>query len=254
MPVITLLLALLQGSAERAGAQSQNRLAIRVQAVDTLGAPVSGVNVVILTVRRDTLGRGTTTDDGRALIAIDSGAGDRQVVARKIGFRRNDQFVRIHAAETLLVSIRLQRPQPTLPLVTVTERRRGVPYNFISADEIDSMSLHRTIYEARDIVLKLRPDMVNASHCPPRPPPLSVWVNGKRMFGPGMPMDSVLAQIHAEHVSEIRYENCQSSRIRGNGGRNAIFVSLKPGIAFDLKYGSFIVDRDSMLRAINRKP
>ena len=73
------------------------------------------------------------------------------------------------------------------------------------------------------------------------------------MFSPGLPSDSVLAEIRAEHVSEIKYESCFSNVVNKMGGSDAIFVTLKPGIAFDLKYGSFIADQDSMIRAINRK-
>ena len=270
------LVAMLAASAcvVRTGDAQVVRRAVRVQVADSSGAPLGGVDVVVLTVRRDTLGRGATGDDGRALIPIDSGSGDRQVVGRKIGFRRSDLFIRIARAETLSVTLRMRRAVQTLAPVTVTEQQRLL-YNFISADEIDSMSPHRTIYEARDIVLKLRPDMMNGVHCAPttarrtsvlrggrvtRIPNtelgsgVTIWVNGRRIFSPGMPSDSVLAAIRAEHVSEIKYENCQSTAVPRLGGNNAIFVTLKPGIAFDLKNGSFIADQDSMVRAINRKP
>ena len=270
------LAAILAASAcvVRTGNGQVVRRAVRVQVADSSGAPLGGVDVVVLTVRRDTLGRGTTGDDGRALIAIDSGSGDRQVVGRKIGFSRSDLFIRITQAETLSVTLRMRRAVQTLAPVTVTEQRRLL-YNFINADEIDSMSAHRTIYEARDIVLKLRPDMMNGSHCAPsgarrttvsrggrvtRMPNtelgvgVTIWVNGRRIFSPGMPSDSVLAAIRAEHVAEIKYESCFSTTVNKMGAGNAIFVTLKPGIAFDLKNGSFIADQDSMIRAINRKP
>jgi hypothetical protein len=257
--------------------QTPPRRAVRLQVSDTSGAPLGGVNVVVLNVQRDTVGRGTTDDNGRALVAVDSGAGDRQVVARRIGFVRSDIFLRLVKPETLAVSLTLRRVVATLAPVTVTERRR-TPYDYINADEIDSMSTKRTIFEARDIVLKLRPDMMggrspcgiggvsvrrtavtNAGRVSRIPNPglgggVTVWVNGRRIFSPGIPTDSVLAQIRAEHVSEIKYENCQSTVIAKNGGNNAIFVTLKAGVAFDLKYGSFVVDSDSMLKAINRRP
>ena len=228
----------------RAGDAQVVRRAVRVQVADSSGSPLVGVDVVVLTVRRDTLGRGTTGGDGRALIPIDSGSGDRQVVGRKIGFSRSDLFIHIAKAETLSVTLRMRRAVQTLAPVTV-------------------------------IVLKLRPEMMNRVHCAPatarrtsvlrggrvtRIPNtelgsgVTIWVNGRRIFSPGMPSDSVLAAIRAEHVSEIKYENCQSTAVPRLGGNNAIFVTLKPGIAFDLKNGSFIADQDSMVRAINRKP
>jgi hypothetical protein len=255
--------------------QAPPRRALRIQVTDTARTPLAGVNVVVLNVQRDTLGRGTTDDSGRAFVPVDSGAGDRQVVARRIGYARSDIFVRLVRAETLAVSLTMRRVVATLAQVTVTERRR-TPYDYINADEIDSMTIRRTILEARDIVLKLRPDMLSGTHCggsgsvrrtgvttsgrvsrlafAPPGQGVTIWVNGRRMFSPGIPSDSVLAEIRSEHVSEIKYENCQSLVVAKNGGSNAIFVTLKPGVAFDLKYGSFVVDPDSMLKAINRRP
>ena len=137
--------------ASSGGAQVIRR-AVRVQVTDTAGAPLGGANLAILTLRRDTLGTGITGDDGRATIPIDSGAGDRQIVARQIGYSRSDLWVRLMRAETLSVRLMMRRAATTLATVTITERQR-TPYDFIGADEIDSMSTLRTIYEARDIVM-----------------------------------------------------------------------------------------------------
>jgi len=75
-------------------AQVPVRRALRVQVSDSAGAPVSGTNLVVLTAFRDTLGRGTTGDDGRALILVDSGNGERRLVVRRIGFLRADRVFR----------------------------------------------------------------------------------------------------------------------------------------------------------------
>ena len=82
----------------------------------------------------------------------------------------------------------------------------------------------------------------------------TIWVNGIRVFSPGIPPDSVLAEIFAEHVQEIKYENCGSTTVAKNGGNNAIFVTLKPGIAFDLRNGSSVIDAEAANRATPRKP
>ena len=71
---------------------------------------------------------------------------------------------------------------------------------------------------------------------------------------PGIPPDSVLAEIFAEHVQEIKYENCGSTTVAKNGGNNAIFVTLKPGIAFDLRNGSHVIDAEAANRATSKKP
>jgi len=247
-------LSVIAAFARVAPAHGPVRRALRVEVADSAGAPVAGANLVVLTAFRDTLGRGVTGGDGRALVQVDSGRGERQLVVRRIGFVRADRVFRFAAADTPTVSLVLRRAPQMLATITVEERRKA-PYNFVNADEIDSMSTHRTLYNARDVVYKLRPDMVSGWHCAGmRSSGGTVWVNGRRERSPGFPGDSVLALVHAEHVSEIKYENCTSTVVKRVGGQDAIFVVLKPGVAFDLKHGSFPVDPDSMIRAIKRKP
>lgn len=267
-------LSAIAGFTRVAPVQGPVRRALRVEVTDSAGVPVPGANLVVLTAFRDTLGRGVTGDDGRALVPVDSGRGERQLVVRRIGFARADRVFRFAAADTPTVVVALRRAAQAVAAVTVEARRR-VPYDFVAADEIDSMSTHRTLYNALDVVWKLRPEMANGWRCGSLPPRLSavtadrratvarfraagagitVWVNGRREYWPGLGPDSVLAMIHAEHVSEIKYENCASRVVNRIGGDNAIFVALKPGVAFDVKHGSFAVNADSMIRAINRKP
>jgi hypothetical protein len=50
-----------------------------------------------------------------------------------------------------------------------------------------------------------------------------------------------LGNLKPGHVVEIRYSGCKQSPL-GPRGNNALFVTLKAGIAFDPERGSYVVD------------
>jgi hypothetical protein len=53
-------------------------------------------------------------------------------------------------------------------------------------------------------------------------------------------VDSVLASIRSEHLAEVRYVNCWDTSMSGLGTNNAIYIVLKPGIAWDWGRGSHV--------------
>ncbi|MGH7669909.1 MAG: hypothetical protein ACRENQ_10505 [Gemmatimonadaceae bacterium] len=55
-------------------------------------------------------------------------------------------------------------------------------------------------------------------------------------------LDDALQIIRPQDIAETRHTNCRDTSIPGHGTRNAIFVTLKPGITFDAKHGSYPVD------------
>ncbi len=55
-------------------------------------------------------------------------------------------------------------------------------------------------------------------------------------------VDSILATMRAEHVDVIRLVNCWDTSMPGVGSKNALYVSLKPGIDWDWRRGSFVAD------------
>jgi hypothetical protein len=57
------------------------------------------------------------------------------------------------------------------------------------------------------------------------------------------PPDSPLTHIRPQDISEIRFVDCWTqSTIPGRYGNNALFVTLKSGIGFDVKKGSYVAD------------
>lgn len=58
-------------------------------------------------------------------------------------------------------------------------------------------------------------------------------------------VQSVLSTIHPEHIEEMNYAGCDDFTVDATRARNAVFVTLKPGVAFEPGRGSFVVDAKS---------
>jgi len=255
-----------------AGGQQGSQLAVRIQVVDSSGAPVANADVAVFRGLTAVTASGTTDDAGRRTLSVPHG-GEYSLVVRRIGFQRADQFFR-GDRETIDLRITLRRSTQTLPTVNVTaaEDLKRKSYH-IDADDIAASS--RPIIDGWDVVTKLRPDMIH-----PRPPggvdPCGlyyVWVNGRRiMFAPineglavkaaqtrraakavphlgvtgigGVPLNvqSVLSSIHPEHIAEMNYADCNDFSVDATRARNAVFVTLKPGIGFEPGTGSFVAE------------
>ncbi|HXD47157.1 MAG TPA: carboxypeptidase-like regulatory domain-containing protein [Gemmatimonadaceae bacterium] len=58
-------------------------------------------------------------------------------------------------------------------------------------------------------------------------------------------VQSVLATIHPEHIAEMTFHDCNDFSINRAHARNALFVVLKPGVAFEPGIGSYVLDEGS---------
>lgn len=258
-------------------AQQAATIVVDVRVVDTMSKPVGGSEVSAVRELRRVLASGTTDDAGRRRLVVPRGAdADLQIVVRKIGYQRAERFV-VASRDTLAIAIVLHESARELPAVTVTAeqdvRRRA---NHIEADEIAASE--RPILDGLDVLTKLRPDMIY-SRIPGGADPCGlfyVWVNGKRIVFP--PIDaalaarqsqlrhaaratphigptglatvpvsvqSVLSSIHPEHIAEINYADCNDFSVDATRARNAVFVTLKPGVGFEPGRGSYVVDTGS---------
>jgi hypothetical protein len=273
-PIRALLLTLvplaLVGS--RAAAQHAQTV-VRVRVVDTAGAPVANVDVAILHGLNTVAASGTTDDAGMRSLTIPRGGGDFQIVVRRIGFQRSDQFFRADRDSVALRMV-LRRATQQLPTVNVTaEQDLRRKHYHVDADEIASST--RPIIDGLDILTKLRPDIIY-SRVPSGADACGlfyIWVNGQLIqFAPvndalamktaqarraaratphigatglatvPVNVQSVLASIHPEHIAEINYADCNDFSVEKTRARNAVFVTLKPGIGFEPGTGSFVAD------------
>jgi hypothetical protein len=68
------------------------------------------------------------------------------------------------------------------------------------------------------------------------------WINGEHVSLGGVPEmspESLLVLIKPEHVDQIEYKGCYDNSMSVPGGRNALFVVLKPGYVFDYSRGTY---------------
>jgi hypothetical protein len=90
---------------------------------------------------------------------------------------------------------------------------------------------------------------------PPTPTPATAYRRGNRpLSDAAAPRDlepdprlhvpvavwSVLSTIKPEHIAEMNYADCYDFQMP-RGGRNAVYVTLKPGVAFEPGIGSYVV-------------
>ena len=138
---------------------------ISLRVLDSAGVAIEGADVSVVQGINDVRATGTTDARGRLSLSVEGPDGDYQVVARKIGFYRADQFFHVGAAAVSL-DIRMQRAVQTLaPVkVTATETLKHKSY-FIDADEIAKHA--DELIDATDILKKLKPDMVCGRSCSP---------------------------------------------------------------------------------------
>ena len=211
---------------------------------------------------------GPTDSAGRRTFNIPRDGGEYQVVARRIGFQRGEQFFTA-SRDTVSVRIVIRATPRALPAVQVTAqediKRRAY---HVDADEIAASK--RPIIDGLDVLSKLRPDIIysRVPGCAAR----YVWVNGRRItyppidpalaikqsqrrrasailkhIGPtgmatvNLTIQSVMASIHPEHIAEVTFADCNDKTVEAVKGNSAVFVTLKPGIAFEPGIGSYVV-------------
>lgn len=163
----TLAIALSWSASSRAVAQvpapAPHPVSLRV--LDSAGVAIEGADVSVVQGINDVRAAGTTDVRGRLSLNVQGPEGDYQVVVRKIGFYRADQFFRVGTAPVTL-DVRMQRAVQTLAPVKVTEtenlKRKSY---FIDADEIAKHA--DELIDATDILKKLKPDMICGRSCSP---------------------------------------------------------------------------------------
>lgn len=261
--------------ATRAESQQAKNVVVQVRVVDSAGAPIAGADVSILRGLQQVLANGATDDRGRRTLVMPREDGDYQISARRIGYTRTDRFFAAPKTDTVAFELELRRTPQSLAPVAISEREslRRRSYH-IDADEIAASS--RPIFNALDVLQKLKPDMLlgRSGLCA-----LShVWVNGKRIidFTPNpmaearRPMApppasvppgyrapnlgsrlsavavspwNILSTIKPEHISEITYADCDDTTVVAVGAQAAAFVVLKPGVRFEAGIGSMPDER-----------
>lgn len=267
MAVMTVeLFALL---ASPAGALSQEQspprsVVVRVTVVGTDGVGLADVNLAISRSDVGAILSGLTNGSGIHSFRVTVLPGAYSVLARRPGFAPAETALEFGKSDTVLVVLRLQAAPATQLAPVVVEATRS---NYV-LDGSQIAASGRPIRDAFEALRKLRPSMLHDGDRCRHEAVDNIWINGRRVlfmasqvpvFGArsvrtvggtrvstsgGEPpaIDSVLASIRAEHVEEIRLVNCWDTSLPGVGSNNALYVTLKPGIDWDWKRGSFAMD------------
>jgi hypothetical protein len=206
-------------------ALAQHPLAVvRVRVVDTLGKPVPNADVSAVRGLKETVASGLTDSAGRRVLSVPRGDDEYQIVVRRIGFQRADQFFR-PAQDSIALVVALRSTPRELPAMFITAEQNLKRKRYhIGADDIASAT--RPILDALDIVTKLRPDMMD----PPgngiftRCGMYYVWVNGVRIVFP--PIDPGLAIKTAQLRAAASHAKSTGSIGSGGAGRSVGYKGL----------------------------
>jgi hypothetical protein len=280
------------GLAALAQGQSPAEIVVRVRVVDTTHAPIAGAEVSVVRDLNTQIASGVTDALGLRDLRVPRIMDAYQVVVRRIGYERTERFFARPVSDTVALQIDLRRVVQSLAPVNVTEQEdRTRRHYHLDADEIANST--RLLYDATDVLTKIRPEMLGSSDCALQ----NVWVNGKRVIYPppnemalarrGTPPPpappptlvfqgdgssgralpaspaqrveadpwSALASIKPEHILEINYIDCYiNDPVHKKGSDQAVYIALKPGIGYDPAVGSFVVDTARTAKANELPP
>jgi len=250
---------LLGASARSAGAQRQRRLFVHV--LSDSGAAIADADIVVFAPSVRSIGQSRSDAAGRAVIRLPSELPSNvTVTARHLGYAAASRQINVSRADSSFLELRLATATRMLPGVSVdVARMRPERRPYIDSTEIASST--RSILSLADVVKKLRWNIdYQVYKCLPR------TAVGPAARGPipGTPHDELHAEvyvngqwippewdpghlIHSEHIAEMRYVNCFDHSVQDLPELPwaALYVTLKPGVAWDVKRGSYLLDEAS---------
>jgi hypothetical protein len=237
----------------------RSQVVVHVQVHDSVGAPIAGVNVVLLRDSSDAVFFSVSNAAGQSNFTFDEDdKATYSISTRKVGYTATERTLDKAAKDTINMSMLLARIPglDTVRVVSTPLKLARLPY--IDAAEIAKST--RSILSLRDVIGKLRPEIDYQAHrCVVDAQPVSymapliptshgihiprsarVYVNGRWIPGDWDPWNS----IHAEHIAEIRYVNCMDKSIPGLPDKAfpSVYVLLKPGYTWSLREGSYQIE------------
>jgi hypothetical protein len=249
---------------------------VTVTVTDSSGARIAGADLALRRLGTRNVLQATTDQRGEHRFNVPGDTGAISLVARKVGYSPVAQEFRVDTSRANDVTVVLAKAPAMLDTTRV---RANVPRSkiyYIGAADIAKST--RYMEDAFDAISKLEPQMLGDGYrmCPtvkyigingkraytapigglPRAPATRVSAAGVPERQPGSgelsreygntndPPNAatVLATIHADHLAEIRYVNCWDRAMPGVGGSDALYIVLKPGVQWDWKRGSRVVD------------
>ena len=240
--------------------QTAGSVLVVVQVRDSSGRPVGAADLSLFKNDSEPVAFGRSSDQGRFAFSVPSSQAALTLAVRHIGYAEAKTRVVANVTDTVQVTVRLALVASGLDTVRVFAGQLPLARQpFLGADEIVRDT--RAIFTLSDVLRKLRPDIGYQSHrCPTTPvrwkgptvAPPRIYVNGvwvPDQFGP-------MSRIHAEHIASLMYVNCLDHSIPGLSAKPwpAVYVALKPGVGWDLKDGTHVVDSAAFAAAESRVP
>jgi hypothetical protein len=256
---------------------------VDVTVIDVSGTPLPGVDLTLHRLSARDVLIATTDQRGMHRFETKIDSGTMSLVARKVGYSPFTEEFQIDSTGTSAIKLVLSRATVVLDTTRVSADVLRSKNYFIGTNDIKNSS--RYIGDALDAVSKIHPEMLGDGYrlCPGVQ---YIWINGQRVYSPwkttptmrapsrvsaagvrerapatsgnirdrlddlGPPnVPQILASVHVEHLSEIRYVNCWDKSMPGVGGQDALYIVLKPGVKWDLKRGSQVVDSSRYRKA-----
>jgi hypothetical protein len=210
---------------------------VRVHVTDAARAPLSDVDLAVVRNATEITLMGRTNIAGRYTFRLEPDSGRYRLVVRRVGYVPTTRLLPVAPRETLTVDLSMARLPPALDTVRASAERQPLAKQpFVGAEEIERDT--RGIFTLGDVLRKLRPDInyQAKARCPVEAP--RVYANGKWVFTGGM------GTIHAEHILELHFVTCLVESIPGLPATTwpSMYITLKPGAAWNVKRGSYIAD------------
>lgn len=274
------------------GAAAGQRARVQVTVASDAGTKIADVELVIRK-DGSSLYAGSTNDQGTYTFIVEIDTGRYSLVARRLGYVAQTRDLRLAPDSTLALTIVLAHASTNLDTVRIiAEQLRSKNYRLGGAeitastrgifDALDAIRKLRPAMMGDDA--RMCPSVnnvwVNGKRvwwvAPKSPnvrgrstpvagtnvtggtrdatgfPPASRRSGGGGSGGPPGLID-VLMSIHSEHVEDIRYVNCWDTSGAQMGTGDALFFTLKPGIGWDWKHGSYVAN-DLVARPIAPAP
>jgi hypothetical protein len=230
---------------------------VRVSVADERGQPVANARVDFSAGPGGPTLTAFTDSAGRRSVRLATTSGRYEYLVRRIGFAEGTGSFALAAHASIDVAVTLKRAAQQLEAVQTSARENRLSYS-ITAEQIASSGRHDI--DAYNILHGMRPNMMGdrMRNCPYTQ---YFWINGHRIPlapweavvplqsahvrvpMPHSPPNSPLTMIRPQHIAEMHYVNCLDQTVPNTPfHHNALFVTLKAGVGFDLKHGSYVAD------------
>jgi hypothetical protein len=242
------------------------RVLIRVHVSDTSGTPIFAANVAVADSATHVLASASTGADGSATLSIPRVVKRVTVSARRLGYRPREEQLDLRTGDTLSITLRLTAAPASISAVVVSADQDLKRKSYF-VDSAQIANSHRLILNGMDVLTKMRPDILTgrAPGCGVR----NIFVNGARILYPplnavavahiarrgrggggstvGSSLNSseiwsVMWGIRAQDIKEMTYKDCFDTSMPDVHGSSALYIVLRPGVAYDPARGSYPVD------------